>query len=217
MSKFDVFISFKNSDDSGAHTTDYQMASKLYAALTKNGVSVFFSPISIKQNAVYNYSQFIDDAIEQSDILIAVGTSVDNLKSRWVYYEIDSFRNELNNGNKDVTVAGMISYISPSVNVNKLPMCLRRCEAFTNLADIVEWVCNRKRSRSTMIEHFIDRGVQLETEDITVGSTVLDHYKILCVIGKGGMGTVYLAFDEMRGCLVAIKLAKKAITHKILK
>lgn len=209
MSRFDVFISFRNSDDSGARTTDYQMASELYTALTKNGVSVFFSPISIKQNAVSNYSQFIDDAIEQSDILIAVGTSVDNLKSRWVYYEIDSFRNELNNGNKDVTVAGMISYISPNVNVNKLPMCLRRYEAFTNLADIVEWVCNRKRSRNSMLERFIDRGGQLEFEDITTGSTILDHYKISSMLGKGGISTVYLAFDEMRGRSVAIKITKK--------
>lgn len=209
MSKFDVFISFKNSDNTGARTQDYYMANELFSALTKSGISVFFSPVSIKQNAVSNYSKYIDDAIEQSDILIAVGTSVENLSSRWVYYEIDSFRNELNNGNKDVAVAGMISYISPDVNVNKLPMCLRRCEAFTDISDVVEWVRNRKRSRNSIVERFIDRGAQIESEGITVGSTVLDHYKILNVIGKGGMSTVYQAFDELRGRTVAIKIAKK--------
>lgn len=163
MSKFDVFISFKNSDNTGAKTQDFYMAHELYDALMKSGISVFFSPVSIKQNAVSNYSKYIDDAIEQSDILIAVGTSVDNLSSRWVDYEIDSFRNELNNGNKDITIAGMISYISSEVNVHKLPMCLRRCEAFTNLSDVVEWVNNRKRSRTSMVERFMDRSSQIES------------------------------------------------------
>ena len=104
MSKYDVFISFKNTGSNGERTQDYYMAKDLYDALTKKGIQVFFSPESIKKNAVSNYSKYIDDAIEESDILVAVGTSLDNLSSKWVYYEINTFRNELNNGNKDETL-----------------------------------------------------------------------------------------------------------------
>lgn len=210
MSKYDVFISFKNTGSDGERTQDYYMAKDLYDALTKKGIQVFFSPESIKKNAVSNYSKYIDDAIEESDILIAVGTSLDNLSSKWVYYEINTFRNELNNGNKDETRAGMISFVSRNVNVNKLPLCLRSCEAFTNLEDIVEWVVNRKISHDLMVARFAKEKSHTGALEIQPGSYLLDHYKILNQIGRGGMSTVYLAYDELRDKSVAVKVASNA-------
>lgn len=207
MSKYDVFISFKNTGSDGERTQDFFMAKDLYETLMFKGIQVFFSPESIKKNAVSNYSKYIDDAIEESDIFIAVGTSLDNLNSKWVYYEINTFRNELNNGNKDETRAGMISYISRNVNVNKLPLCLRSCEAFTDLNDVVEWVVNRKQSHDQMIARFAEGKRHANNLEITPGSYLLDHYKIISMIGRGGMSTVYLAYDEFRSKSVAVKVA----------
>lgn len=212
MSKFDVFISFKNTGVDGEKTQDFYMAKDLYDALISNNIQVFFSPESIRKNAVYNYSEYIDNAIEDSDILIAVGTSADNLKSKWVKYEIDSFRNELLSGRKDETQAGMISYVSRNVSIDKMPLCLRSCEVFTDLKEIVEWVKNRKRSSDSLVARFAQEKFYAEITGISPGSYLLDHYRIIKEIGRGGMSTVYLAVDEFRNKSVAVKVALKENT-----
>ena len=127
MSKFDVFISFKNTGADGDKTQDYYMAKDIYDALCSNGIQVFFSPESIRKNAVYNYSEYIDNAIESSDILIAVASSADNFRSKWVNYELTSFHNEFLSGRKDDSRSGMISYVSENVNIDKIPLFLRSC------------------------------------------------------------------------------------------
>ena len=116
----------------------------------------------------------------------------------------------MNNGNKDETRAGMISFISRNVNVNKLPLCLRSCEAFTDLGDIVEWVVNRKISHDLMVARFAKEKTHVDSLDIQPGSYLLDHYRILNQIGRGGMSTVYLAYDELRDKSVAVKVASNS-------
>lgn len=209
MSKFDVFISFKNTGVDGAKTQDYYMAKDLYDALISNGIQVFFSPESIRKNAVYNYSEYIDGAIESSDILIAVGSSPDNFRSKWVNYELTSFHNEFLSGRKDDSRSGMISYVSENVNIDKIPLFLRSCEVFTELDAIVEWVKNRIRSSDRLIARFAQEKIHTEITSISPGSYLLDHYRIQKVIGKGGMSTVYLATDEFRNRQVAVKVAEK--------
>ena len=43
MEKYDVFISFKNTDSAGNITYDSQMAAELYEELSKCGCRVFYS------------------------------------------------------------------------------------------------------------------------------------------------------------------------------
>lgn len=209
MSKFDVFISFKNTGADGEKAQDYYMAKDLYDALNSNGIQVFFSPESIRKNAVYNYSEYIDSAIESSDILIAVGSSEDNFRSKWVNYELTSFHNEFLSGRKDDSRSGMISYVSEKVNIDKIPLFLRSCEVFTELNVIVEWVKNRIRSSDRLIARFAQEKIQKEITSISPGSYLLDHYRIQKVIGRGGMSTVYLATDEFCNRQVAVKVAEK--------
>jgi serine/threonine protein kinase len=41
-----------------------------------------------------------------------------------------------------------------------------------------------------------------------LGSTIADRYKTERLLGEGGMGTVYLATDQLLGRQVAIKMMK---------
>lgn len=207
MSGYDVFITFKNTDAEGEKTKDYYMADSLYKELDKNGVKVFFSPVSIRKNAVYNYSEYIDKAIEESDILIAVGTCAENLNAKWVSYEITSFRNEYLSGRKDEARAGMISYVSEDVRVENLPLCLRSCEMFTGADDVVKWVKNRIRSAGGITARF-DRDKDKSNVTVIIpGEYLFYRYRILKEIGRGGMSTVYLAYDEVQDKNVAVKAA----------
>ena len=206
MSKYDVFISFKNTDSRGKNTRDFYMAKELYEALTRHHIRVFFSPETLRENAVSNYAEFIDNAIEESDILIAVGSLAEHFKSKWVFYELDSFRNELLSGRKDETRAGMISYISRDVRVEKLPLFLRKCEVFYELEKIVEWVSRRKKFSGQVAARFVPQEPPAPAADFSPGSYLLEHYQILQLIGRGGMSSVYLAMDELRKKPVAVKV-----------
>ncbi|MBK6513934.1 MAG: protein kinase [Polyangiaceae bacterium] len=49
--------------------------------------------------------------------------------------------------------------------------------------------------------------------DGLVGSTLVGRFRIDKVLGKGGMATVYAAFDQKRGSPVALKVLKKDLTR----
>lgn len=76
MDKFDVFISFKNTDNNGQRTKDSIMAEELYHALKKRNINAFYSNISIPESGEYDFGDMIDMAIEQCSIIVVVGTSI---------------------------------------------------------------------------------------------------------------------------------------------
>lgn len=63
MSKYDVFISFKNTGSYGERTQDYYMAKDLYDALTKKGIQVFFRPESIMSTVYLAYDELRDKSV----------------------------------------------------------------------------------------------------------------------------------------------------------
>ena len=197
---FDVFISFKNSDSNGARTQDSVMAEELYFALKKKGINAFYSNISITEKGEHRFGNMINNALEQSDIFVAVGTSNTNLNSDWVKYEIECFNGELLNGNKARGKSAMFSFITKDVATNKLPMELRRCQAFTSLDAVVSSICIKlgKDENSSASE--------------TNQSKPLDsykHYKLLNKIEHDGMRDLYLAMDTVRNELRTVKFVKK--------
>ncbi|MFO0546850.1 MAG: protein kinase [Polyangiaceae bacterium] len=46
-----------------------------------------------------------------------------------------------------------------------------------------------------------------------IGQTLIGRFRIDRVLGKGGMATVYAAFDQKRGCPVAVKILKRELTR----
>ena len=50
---------------------------------------------------------------------------------------------------------------------------------------------------------------------LSPGDTILDHYKVLSILGKGGMGVVYECFDEVAGIKVAVKTLAPELSGSI--
>lgn len=151
---FEVFISFKNTDKNGMRTQDSVMAEELYYALKEKGIRGFYSNISISGRGEHRFGKMIREAIEQCSIFVAVGTSIENFESEWVEYERESFHDEMMNGNKARARSAMFSYITRNVSTNKLPMELRRCQAFYKLEDIVSSICTRFQKENEVIHNF---------------------------------------------------------------
>lgn len=119
---FSIFISFKNHDHEGGLTRDRELAEGLYRALTARGAQVFFSLFTLKEMGQAEYKRAINAALDQASVLVVVGTSAANVRSRWVEYEWSSFHDDILSGRKPNGT--MLSYIE-GISSGELPRELR--------------------------------------------------------------------------------------------
>jgi hypothetical protein len=127
--EYDVFISFKNFAEDGTPTRDSVLAQQLYEFLQSRGLKVFFSNTSLESLGIAAFKKAIDDALDSAQILVAVGTSQENLEAQWVRYEWDSFFSDILSGNKPKgRVFTYIENLAPSL----LPRTLRNMQAIVH-------------------------------------------------------------------------------------
>jgi len=163
----DVFISFKNSDENGYQTIDSKIAKKLYDFLTKKGLRVFFSNIELEFTGKAQYSKVINKALDSSRFLVVVGSSSENLNSEWVYYEWDSFLNDIRSGIKP---NAEVYVLCSGMKVSELPRALRQQQAFNaNEKDAFEKLYR-------FIENALE-GIPLETRERPVEEEIQTHSK----------------------------------------
>ena len=136
-----VFISYKNSDK-GLPTVDSIMAYELYSALSKAGIPCFCAGKTLQEVGADKYKEQIDLELDSCIIMVVVGTSLDNINSRWVKYEWDGFYLDILNGYKN----GKVFTYTDGINPHILPRALRSVQAFDkkkdSLVSIVSFVEN---------------------------------------------------------------------------
>lgn len=131
----DIFISFKNLDAQGRETKDCRMAKTVAVFLRGGGFSVFMSLDSLEQLGKSAYMEAIESALQKAKVLIAVGTSVENLTSRWVKHEWHSFHQDIVEGFK---AGGEIFTVVDGVGQRDLPLALRQRQVFPFSQDGLE-------------------------------------------------------------------------------
>jgi hypothetical protein len=124
-----IFISFKNLDPTGKSTRDSVLALEVYEFLVAQGLKVFFSNVSLENLGFAAFKKAIDEALGQAQILIAVGTSGENLESQWVRYEWDSFANDILS---DYKPEGRIFVYVENTSISSLPRALRQSQVFVH-------------------------------------------------------------------------------------
>jgi hypothetical protein len=123
----DVFISFKNKDSDGKSTRDAKMASDLHEFLTARDVSVFMSNVSLEELGTSNFKEAIDAALDAATVLIVVATSAENVKSKWVKHEWESFSQDID---ANVKPDGQVFTYLNGVSLKELPINLRQVQSF---------------------------------------------------------------------------------------
>lgn len=98
--KYDVFISFKKSTANKELTPEALVAEKVYKLLREKRIRVFYSEVSLAECGAGQFTKNIEKALDESQILILLGSCKENIKSQWVEAEWDSFLNEIRSGNK---------------------------------------------------------------------------------------------------------------------
>ena len=88
---YDVFICYKETDGTGARTHDSVYAQKIYDALTREGLRVFFSRITLEDKIGTAYEPYIYAALHSARVMLVVGLSAENMNAPWVKNEWDRY------------------------------------------------------------------------------------------------------------------------------
>ena len=84
---FDVFICYKETDKNGRRTLDSVLATDLYHQLTKEGLKVFFSRITLEDKLGTAYEPYIFAALNSAKVMVVIGTSSEFFNAAWVKNE----------------------------------------------------------------------------------------------------------------------------------
>ena len=150
--EYDVFISFKNSDN-GKKTDDRVLGQELYEYLEAKGLKPFFSAITLEKNGIDKWDDEIDRALKSAKIFIAIGSSKSYLTSNWVQKERTIY---LTLKSLDTSKALFI-YMLPPMQLKDLPHELAGFQCFQDReVDKFEHLYN------SIINHI--KGIDLEEE-----------------------------------------------------
>jgi uncharacterized protein YgiM (DUF1202 family) len=84
---YDVFICYKETDDNGERTADSVLAQEIYNELTRSGLRVFFSRISLEDKLGKDYEPCIYAALTSAKVMLMVTTDSDYCNAVWVKNE----------------------------------------------------------------------------------------------------------------------------------
>ena len=123
-----VFISYKHTAADGKSVTrDYYIAADLHRTLTQAGIPTFFSE---KDLSTGDFTNEINKALKEADILVLIGTKPEHITSQWVTDEWSSFLVAINSGRKP---KGDIYTYLEGMTINQLPMMLGKRQSYTTL------------------------------------------------------------------------------------
>ena len=88
---YDVFICYKESDDSGKRTPDSVIANEIYHQLTQEGLKVFYAAITLEDKLGAAYEPCIFAALSSAKVMLAIGTKPEYFNAIWVKNEWSRF------------------------------------------------------------------------------------------------------------------------------
>ena len=101
---YDVFISYKETDEHGERTLDSVIAQDIYKELTNEGYRVFFSRISLEDKLGTEYEPYIFAALNSAKVMLVVGTDYENFDAVWVKNEWSRFLKLIAKGEKKTLI-----------------------------------------------------------------------------------------------------------------
>lgn len=101
---FDVFICYKETDNSGRRTPDSVLANDLYHQLTQEGFKVFFARITLEDKLGSAYEPYIFAAFNSAKVMVVLGTKPEFFKAVWVRNEWSRYLALIKQGQKKMLI-----------------------------------------------------------------------------------------------------------------
>ena len=109
---YDVFICYKESDENGNRTVDSVLAQEIYDNLSKEGIKVFFSRISLEDKIGENYEPYIFNALNTAKVMLLVTSNNEYCNAVWVKNEWKRYLGLINEDSSRVLVP-VLTNMSP--------------------------------------------------------------------------------------------------------
>lgn len=84
---FDVFICYKETDESGKRTVDSVIANDIYYQLTQEGFKAFYAAITLEDKLGQEYEPYIFAALNSAKVMLVIGTKPEYFNAVWVKNE----------------------------------------------------------------------------------------------------------------------------------
>lgn len=113
---FDIFICYKETDESGNRTQDSVIAQELYYQLEKEGFKVFFAKITLENKIGESYEPYIFAALNSAKVMLVIGTQKEYFNATWVKNEWSRYLALIKNGEQKTLIPcfrGMDAYDLP--------------------------------------------------------------------------------------------------------
>ena len=88
---YDVFICYKETDETGKRTQDSVIANDIYYQLKTQGFKVFYAAITLEDKLGSAYEPCIFAALHSAKVMLAVGTKPEHFNAVWVKNEWGRF------------------------------------------------------------------------------------------------------------------------------
>ncbi len=146
---YDVFISYKETDENGERTLDSVIAQDIYKELTNESYRVFFSRISLEDKLGTEYEPYIFAALNSAKVMIVVGTDYENFDSVWVKNEWSRFLKLIAKGEKKTLIPvfkNMDAYDMPKEFAKLAAQDMGKVGAMQDLVRGVEKLIGKKKT-----------------------------------------------------------------------
>ncbi len=84
---FDIFICYKETDETGKRTVDSTIANDIYYQLTQEGFKVFYAAITLEDKLGQEYEPYIFAALNSAKVMLVIGTKPEYFGAVWVKNE----------------------------------------------------------------------------------------------------------------------------------
>lgn len=114
---FDVFLCYKETDETGNRSKDSVLAQELEFELSKRGYRVFFARKTLEGKLGSAYEPLIFSAIHSAKVMVVLGTKPENFISPWVKNEWSRYRALIMQGEEKTIIPayrGMSPYQLPA-------------------------------------------------------------------------------------------------------
>ena len=101
---FDVFLCYKESDNSGRRTPDSVLAAELYHQLVRENFKVFFSRITLEDKLGTEYEPYIFAALHSAKVMVVLGTKPEYFQAVWVRNEWSRFLTLIRSGEDKILI-----------------------------------------------------------------------------------------------------------------
>lgn len=84
---FDVFICYKETDETGTRTKDSVLAQDIFYRLQEQGLKVFYSRLTLEKVIGQKYEPYIFAALNSAKVMVVLGTKTEYFSATWVKNE----------------------------------------------------------------------------------------------------------------------------------